>query len=325
MHNCKSTKTAYLHLGFHKTGTTSFQNECFNSTNILAQQDTIYPSLHNFHDTRCVFKNHSIPLLTAFASSPDQYPIGLGKSIAKSFPLKKDYRDNFTRALEVDKDIIISGEDISALSYKDLRSLRAEIQSYGFKIDVIVIVRSPYSFHCSVVQESINNGNQFWNLNKKDKIDRRSHYIEKLINVFEGQISFYPFNDAKQHLNGPSGFLAEAMKKKINHVCSSAGGVNKGTNNLRTRVKNILNSNNKLLDYKWKSEEIAQLLYAIDDAQPFFLSKKELAINAKAFEQENRRIEELIGAQFCDQEMPTVTNLNFDALSQMLVSILMST
>ena len=246
MHNCKSTKTAYLHLGFHKTGTTSFQNECFNSTNILAQQDTIYPSLHNFHDTWCVFQNHSIPLLTAFASSPDQYPIGLGKSIAKSLPLKKDYCDDFIRALEVDKDIIISGEDISALSYKDLRSLRACIQSWGFKIDVIVIVRSPYSFYCSVVQESINNGNHFWDI-MEPGIDHRSHYIEKLINVFESQVSFYSFNDAKKHVNGPSGFLAEAMKKKINHVHSSSGAANKGANNLRTRVKNTLNSRMNIL------------------------------------------------------------------------------
>ena len=322
MHNCKSMKTAYLHLGFHKTGTTSFQNECFNSANLLIEQDTVYPLLHNFHDSRCVLQNHSIPVLTAYASNPQQYPKGLGKSISKSFALKKDYRNDFIRALGVNEDIIISGEDISALSNQDLLELRDEIQSYGFKINVIVIVRSPYSFYCSVVQESINNGNRFWDI-MKPGIDRRSHYIEKLINVFEGQVSFYSFDDAKKHVHGPSGFLAEAMKKKINHVHSSSGAAtNKGANNLRTRVKNALNSKNEYLGCKWKSEEIAQLLNKIDDAQPFLLSEEELAIKARHFEAENRKIEKLLGIQFCDKVMPTAADLNFNAISEIIAAIL---
>jgi len=312
-------KTAFLHLGFHKTGTTSFQNDCHANTILLSEQNTSYPSLHNFHNPSITSTNHSIALLTAFASDPKKYPKKLGKRIEQGFALKNNYHGDFRLNLETENDLILSGEDIGALDHEDLYSLRSEIHSFGFNIKAIAIVRSPYSFHCSVTQESINNGNHFIDFNKKG-IDRRSEYITKLLEVFENQIEFYPFEAAKLHTNGPSGFLAEKIGTKIKHHASPTTHSNQGINNLRTRVKNVLNR--KTVPLNLGHNETIRLLNAIEDNQPFLLTNHELEINIKEFELENQKLHKLVGPQFCDTQFPTAANLDFNQISSIIASIL---
>ena len=92
--------------------------------------------------------------------------------------VNKSYLEQFERFLEESDNIILSGEDISILKKDPLNKLVEKIQSYGYKIHVFALVRSPYSFCCSAIQQKIKTGkylskislNDIWENNVRDQL-----------------------------------------------------------------------------------------------------------------------------------------------------------
>ncbi|WP_033017466.1 hypothetical protein [Pseudoalteromonas sp. BSi20652] len=149
-------KKLLLHVGFHKTATSSIQKTLAKNNALLASLGYIYPSF-DYKSKKVI--NHSIPIYSIFCESPASYHINIRNGdLVRVEELNKDYMLQFTSILETNKNVIISGEDISTLSLQALIELKNLISSYGFELEVYCSVRKAYSFTCSELQERIKNG-----------------------------------------------------------------------------------------------------------------------------------------------------------------------
>ena len=62
-----------LHVGFHKTGSTSFQQTCAHNAELLKSFGVSYPSFEN--SVNRAILNHSIAIVSAFRRHPERYHI----------------------------------------------------------------------------------------------------------------------------------------------------------------------------------------------------------------------------------------------------------
>lgn len=143
-------KTIYLHIGFHKTGSTAIQSAMSKVDN----EFIVYAKLG--------YENHSIPIYTAFSEKYETYHVwkSRGESRSSLEKRRKAYRERLVKFISENKNrnIIISGEDIRALSIAGLEDLKNSLSVGQHQIKVLAYVREPLSFMRSVLQENIKNG-----------------------------------------------------------------------------------------------------------------------------------------------------------------------
>lgn len=70
-------KKLYLHMGFHKTGTSSFQETCKKNVGFLKAQGLLYPLFNSGHIGMEDISNHSIPIYSMFCEDPGRYHINV--------------------------------------------------------------------------------------------------------------------------------------------------------------------------------------------------------------------------------------------------------
>lgn len=147
----------YLHIGAHKTGTSSIQATFFASRQQLLRHGVDYFS---FSD------NHSKPMLWRFGSQRYTHPVttnaGLSKSDVDRLSEKvdRDLRAFFSE--QPDKIKVISGEELSTLSVEDVGAVRAFLRELDVETRVIIYIRNYFGFMNSEAQELVKWG---WNLN----------------------------------------------------------------------------------------------------------------------------------------------------------------
>ncbi|MGR3794763.1 hypothetical protein [Vannielia sp. SX4] len=143
-------KEVLLHIGTHKTGSTTIQR-----------------ALHGYNDgvTRCAgfqHQNHSIPLYTIFSERRAAYHIWRNQGFTSSRveALRKKYLAELDRDLaDPSHDrLVISGEDISVLATAEKQALLARISDAGLTVKVVVFTRSPLAYVASDTQERVKNG-----------------------------------------------------------------------------------------------------------------------------------------------------------------------
>lgn len=143
-------KEVILHIGMHKTGSTSIQ-EAFGG---FKDGDTKYAALG--------YVNHSIPFFTAFAANYKKYHVwkNIGLSEAEIEDKRRQTRAHVLRELEDKrvKRLIFSGEDIATLTLKDLEEVKAFMAPHAAKIQVYAYVRTPAEFISSALQQTIKGG-----------------------------------------------------------------------------------------------------------------------------------------------------------------------
>jgi hypothetical protein len=199
-------KIIYLHLGFHKTGTTSIQFSGKEYKNLLEEQGFCYPILLGLNGEE--YCNHSIPIYSLFCKTPEEYcnhSIPIYSLFCKT-PEKYGHninRGNTTKFIEhikiqLDKilfrydkilfrydkilfrydKIIISGEDIGNLSLDELLNMKKYFLKYVDEIIPIVYVRRPYNYLCSVISESVKQGNQLSNFYSKIENIKKKKFVK---------------------------------------------------------------------------------------------------------------------------------------------------
>jgi hypothetical protein len=164
-----------LHIGMHKTGTTSIQNELSKSRDILEKHKVHYP----------VFRqaNHSLNFGPLFVDNPNISELFKNAGVygEKAIEAEKNrLQEMWIKEFERfdGKDFIISGEQLSLLSHDGVRRLRAFVAPYFDDVKIIVYVREPLSFLRSAMQQRIKGGKRYSHLPKLYK-SRIIHYVQE--------------------------------------------------------------------------------------------------------------------------------------------------
>ena len=214
-------KTCFLHLGLHKTASSSFQKTCALNRELLAEQGLHYPlfSCSYSKPKRLKINNHSVPLRCLYDSNPQDYHINKRWRVSRLNDAIQDYDSQLRQVLTCNTSIILSGEGISLLSVQALTQLANRIHSSGFTLRPFALVRSPLDYAHSISQQLIRGGQHLELVGcaplvsplpmKRLKIPDGCRQLSTLKEVFGNQLKLIPFRRACRHFYGPVGFLLE--------------------------------------------------------------------------------------------------------------------
>lgn len=199
-------KLIILHVGLHKTGTTSIQETLYYNNHLLEKKGFFYP--------KCWPANHSFPLYSSFCDKPEKYRQNIyAKADPKKiidtnksylFNLKQEYQEHFSDHL------IISGEDISNLTQKNINALKRYLEMITHDsntFQILIYLRDPVTLAISLVQEWIKGGfnfNQSLLNTKKEIHGLYQNKISKFQNVFGREnVHIYTYESTLSETNGP--------------------------------------------------------------------------------------------------------------------------
>lgn len=307
-------KNCYLHIGLHKTASSSFQRTCSRNINLLKSFDITYPIFTCSEANKNSIENHSIPIYSLLCKEPERYHINITWNVSDQIKqVNQSYLKQLVGFLEESNNIILSGEGISMLDTQSLKELVETIKSYDFKVHIIALVRNPYEYFCSDIQEFIKAGN-YINLISLfetppttfiNNVGLRSHIIKKLKLTFQKGIQFYSFENACKHKLGPVGFLIDKYLK-LNPSLFEYCKINESLFNLTVRLQNAQNKlNPAILNEKLNPKYVSLkgLNKYFSFSGKFILTKKEFNIIEESIYQENNKYLELTGINYNDESI----------------------
>jgi hypothetical protein len=281
-------KTIYLHIGIHKTGTTSIQKALGSNHNLLASNGYLYPI---FKRSGNEFYNHSVVFFSMFCADPINYHQNILNSDTNPEAIEtlhKHFHEQLIKQIQNFKGdkMIISGEDISSLwleSLKKFKNYLREITNPDVCIEVILFCRHPVTWSTALIQEVIKGGNSMEKAKNNNKNLLLDYYHNKIIilsKVFTFEsIHLYRFEDSIKNQYGPVGTFLSCIHAEDSFIKSL---------NLKNELHNVS-----------ISYEATRLLNAIYTKAPRF-------IDHQANPELSNFIPELIhripGAKFCLEE-----------------------
>lgn len=300
-------KKIYLHMGFHKTATSSFQSTCAENLDKLATQGYIYPSFEykDYKGGRKMY-NHSDPLVSVFSPKPEQLAFNLKAKLKDVAAANKAYKKQLTDYLLLDKDLIISGEGISALDATSLQQLYTFLESQGAEVIPVICVRSPYDFHCSSSQTVVKLGRHL----DFSKLRSQKEKILRIQSVFKDTIRFIPFTKACEHGQGPVGYILDSIGVNVSGV--SFAIKNERRSNAYVRLQNALNKQQPSILNKKVNPKHFQI--PLVEGSKFLLNEKELAAIKDKLDLEYQFFAEALGKDYCDEQVETSDFFEVDEL-----------
>ena len=305
-------KNCYLHLGLHKTASSSFQQTCSRNINLLKSFNITYPYFTCSAANENLITNHSIPIYSLLCKNPEEYHINIKWNVSDQIKqVNKSYLEQLEGYLEESNNIILSGEDISILDKQSLKDLFNKIKSYNFRVHIFALVRNPYKLLCSAIQEYIKCG-FYINLNSFNQnpsnsliknVGLRSDIVEKLKLTFKKNIQFYSFENACKHNYGPAGFLIDKYLK-LDPSLLEYSRINESLFNLTVRLQNEQNKlNPAILNDKSNPKYISlgQFNKYLSFSGKFLLTEKEFKNIEEIIHQENNKYLELTGINYKDE------------------------
>jgi hypothetical protein len=303
-----------LHVGFHKTGTTSFQGTCFRNRELLNSRQVDYPIFSNYAHNHLA--NHSIPIYSLFSSEPENYHINkrFGLNAQK---VNEGYHSELERALSSSfETMILSGEDISILRENELRGFKDFLAARCEQIEVIALIRAPYSFAVSSMQQQIKGGSRA--MESFIYRDARQS-VRNLRAVFGRDICFLPFEKARQHQYGIVGTLLECMGLPDDLIASVRQvRLNKAASNEAVRLISAINARYPLVTAQGPGERRYQgdidLLWNLPGV-PFQVSLHELSASREKLDRECCWLSANLGLDFVDSpDAKGVTDKSLDTI-----------
>lgn len=300
-----SSKQLVLHVGLHKTATSSFQVTCGKNQQALLDQGICYPRFTV--GDRQTF-NHGIPIFIMFCDQPENYNVcikwGLSNQIEEVI---RQCGEQLGAVLNQHESVLLSGEDISLLSGAALRKLRDYFIEKDYAVRVLCSVRKPYSFTCSEVQQKIRGGRL--RKIKRIRVPRKSSRIKVLQDTFES-IEFASFEKDLEYPGGPVAALldrAQVQREQIEiHM------VNEGLGNATTRLYAAINSEYPvILNGKLNPDGREPEARNFDDSK-FLLTRHEIAQVRDVLDIENARFQRLLGDEFTDRDYPCSEGFTID-------------
>lgn len=217
-------KSIFLHIGVHKTASSTIQDTLYSERLKLAGEGVLYP---DFRVGNIGSSNHSIPLYSLFCQKPEKYHINVSNGFTTSDSIKKlhaEYRNQLARQVKNfrGETMVISGEDISHFSkseFENLKSFLWEITCPEVKLTVVAVCRHPVFRFRSALQASI----CIFGVTMEKAILRHLAFpflyrdlLGKVSEVFGREnISWLKYEDAITHPYGPAGALLELIDPNL--------------------------------------------------------------------------------------------------------------
>lgn len=306
------SKICYLHIGLHKTASSSFQETCKINKDLLQGAGIIYPCFTCAAANRQKIYNHSIPIFSLFSENPANYNYNKRWGISSDIEqVNSSYENQLNGFLSASKNILISGESISNLSTQSLAALIEKISSYGYEIKATALARSPYSAFCSGIQQAIKGG-RYCNLislnnsvpNSFDATNSKSQLVKKLKSVFGKSICFHSFENACTHPYGPVGFLLEEFLSQDSSTFEYKR-TNESLSNLSVRIQNEFNAINPIFIKNKPNPLFKRFPPKVDErlafSGKFLLTEVEYRLVEEFFENETEKLNEIAGLDFSGQ------------------------
>lgn len=217
-------KNIFLHIGVHKTASTTIQNTFYNEREKLAEAGILYP-VFKIGETN--ISNHSIPFYSLFMTQPERFHINVSFGFTTQEAISQihqEYRRQIQEQIVgfAGDTLVISGEDISLLTTDELEKLKAyllEITQPEVNFRVIMMCRHPVSRFRSALQASV----CAFGLPVQKAIERnlrRTNLYQNLITafseVFEREhITVLKYEDSISHSYGPAGAFLAIVDKNM--------------------------------------------------------------------------------------------------------------
>jgi hypothetical protein len=194
-----------LHIGLHKTGTTTIQRVLHeNREFVLRQEGVLYPSLA---------ANLSNALGTIFRDNPRNQMANkvAGFTSEKIAAHRKKYLSSLDAEISSGRwdTLVLSGEGVSHFTEAELAKLRAWGERYSSEWTVLVCVRHAIDWARSVVQERQKQGDTLEQLYERPPTPKYRLKISRAISVFGRQsVRLFDFESAVEGEGGIVGAFA---------------------------------------------------------------------------------------------------------------------
>lgn len=275
-------KKILLHVGLHKTASTYIQHMLAQSNESLKKQGWNYPIYSDGGGNDLI--NHSNLLYTLFSEEIDSYIPNI-QSGANDQDLLKVFQRTLKAELESNYNLILSGEDVSALSLESLYNLAKVLEPYD--VTIIAFVREAYSYLCSNLQHRIHRGVHGLKL----EVPNISQNCIRLKKVFPN-IQFFSYERVKSKKDGLISVFEDLCEISINKSRENFL-INESLGNKTIRFLAEFNMHYPLIDSNKKLNHNRPVFNVkrIDfDPQKFLLTKSEYISIAKQIRQENRNL-----------------------------------
>lgn len=309
-------KTCYLHVGFHKTATTTFQQICGKNRDILRKSGVFYPKFV-YPPEKGNRWNHSGPISQIYK----RRNVKVSKIMSSSNERTKNRSFNqksFLKALHQDSNLLLSGEALSCWPEKQYLRFLDDLDTFGFNVKVLALVRAPYSFACSAIQETLKSGryHPLVGLNGPHKtkgtgiqrIPDRSEQIKILQEVFGSSINFQPFAKAIGHPQGPVAFCFEELGLPLSWSSlrqESSFDSNQSLNNRQARTINLFNKqlkiNSNRNEYSKSTRRLMRQGLENLKGGRFLLTKEEFKLIEDHYNQLKKDMTTILGPSFSEE------------------------
>lgn len=189
-------KEIYLHVGYHKTGTTAIQVLCSDQREWLLNNDICYP-------TACcpaIAKHGHHKLAWAHCQNSNYLPTIKGRKINAASEFDNDVQNlmNQIESTSANK-IFLSSEEFDILSDNELSNLFSTLSNY--KVTPIVVIREhgdflQSSYQTSVTYSGYSGDFETFKTGQRSRLDYYN-YIRQLHDLSGGNIKVLNFSDKK--------------------------------------------------------------------------------------------------------------------------------
>ena len=231
----------------------------------------------------------------------------------------------YKKMLRQDKNLLLSGEGISCMTRSELEILKKDLLTHGFTIRAFGLVRSPYSFACSAIQQTIKGGkyhrliglgNVFAShitKNIENALPERCEQIELLLDVLDGSLELYTFQDALKHSNGPVSFLFHHIKPNL--VANLNDDLKNSSPSLTNLQARLINATNRSIRSKLSRKDKinkkslgAEMIIIREQTkglsrEKFLLTKKEFQIVEAQHNKTIQRMKASLGSSFVEEDI----------------------
>lgn len=286
--------TIKLHIGLHKTATSSIQKTLIKNRDLVADSGWHFPRMVDWKGRHA--PNSGMGFYAAFLENYESK----AQLVKQGYDRERD-RPHFRQAIRDEIEhagqVLFTGESISLLNSEEVRDMHQLLCSFGRDVTPLCFVRSPLEMAVSGLQENVKHGHKY-----RPTAVRKSEAIARFKTIF-GRLEAHPFAVAKAHAYGPVGYFIETVGLG-DPADYEIVRENDSISDLAVRLMGFVNS-----IFPMRREAINAGHRYYDDLRPFWtipgpkyaMTQAELQHAAKPIEKENAEFRRLLGEAFCDQ------------------------